>query len=90
MSETDREQTAVDRFNVSRGFNTLMTIAASGYAWQLHGILVGAATLAFLWIVRGWTANAITRRYLERIAERDEEPDMSRLLRLTMASRWAW
>lgn len=67
-----------------------MTVLAAAYAWQLHGLLIGIATLVFLWVVRGWTANKITWRYIERKAARDEDPDMAELLKLTMASRWAW
>jgi hypothetical protein len=92
MSEgpLDRHQHAVERFNVSRAANTLMTLLAAAYAWQLYGIVLGIATLLFLWLVRRWTANAITWRYIQRTVERDEEPDMTKLLRRTMASRWAW
>jgi hypothetical protein len=84
------EDKALAKFNASRTLNTLMTVLAAAFAWQLHGLLIGIATLVFLWAVRGWTANRITWRYIERAAERDEEPDMVKLLRLTMASRWAW
>ena len=86
----DRDQRAVEKFNISRTTNTLATILTAAYAWHLHGILVGIATLIFLWVVRRWTANAITWRYIERAVEQDLEPDTSKLLRLTMASRWAW
>lgn len=86
----DRDQRAVEKFNASRVANTLMTGLAAAYAWQLHGIVLGIATLIFLWAVRRWTANALTWRYIERTVGRDEEPDTSKLLRLTMASRWAW
>lgn len=86
----DRNQKAVERFNTSRAANTVMTLLTAAYAWQLYGVLIGVATLLLLWFVRRWTANAITWRYIERVAERDEEPDAAKLLRLTMASRWAW
>jgi amino acid permease len=86
----DRDQQAVEKFNISKSANTLGTVLAAAYAWQLHGILLGVVTLVFLWAVRRWTANVIALRYIKRTAETDEEPNTSKLLRLTMASRWAW
>jgi hypothetical protein len=85
----DQDQRVVEKFNASRAANTLMTVLAAAYAWQLHGVLIGVGMLVFLWVVRRWTANAITWRYIEKAVERDEDPDLARLLRLTMASRWA-
>ena len=84
------EEKAIAHFNVSRTLNTLAVVAAAAYALQLHGWLVAFATLLFLWIARGFTANRITWWYIGRIAERDEEPDMAKLLKMTMAARWAW
>lgn len=86
----DAEERAVTKFRVSRSANTLMSLLVAAYAWQLHGFFLGLATVIFLWAVRRWTANAITLRYIERTAERGEDPDVTRLLRLTMVSRWAW
>lgn len=86
----DQDQRAVEKFGVSKAANTLMTVLVAAYAWQLHGIPVGIVTLVLLWVVRRWTANALTWRYIEKAAERDEDPDLPKLLRITMASRWAW
>lgn len=86
----DRDQQAVDKFNISKSANTLAAVLAAAYAWQLYGILVGIGTLIILWFVRRWTANAIALSYIERAVKRGEEPNTSKLLRLTMASRWAW
>lgn len=92
MSDTEEliVTKAVVKFHASRALNTLMTVSAAAYAWQLHGLLLGIGTLVFLWSVRRWTANAIAWRYIERVAERDEDVDIARLLKLTMRSRWAW
>lgn len=86
----DPDQQAVEKFNISKTANTLATVLAAMYAWQLHGVLIGIATLIFLWAVRRWTANTISWRYIERSVERNREPNTSKLLKLTMASRWAW
>lgn len=86
----DQEQRTAASFKTSKAVNTLATVLAAAYAWQLHGFLIGIAIILFLTIARGWTANVITMRYLDRLNTQDKDPDLHKLLRLTMASRWLW
>lgn len=79
-----------ETFNVDRAFNTLMTLSAAAYAWQLYGWIAGLAVLVGLWIARGITANAILYWRLAKAVAQDQEPDPASILKWTSRSRWAW
>lgn len=89
MDEKGWEKTR-QSFFVDRGFNTLMTLSAAAYAWQLYGWIIGLAILGGLWIARRTTANFLTLRWAAKIATQDLEPDPASLLKWTSRSRWAW